>query len=124
MAGYHNGHRDIVLHDTTLLSNVHTCNGFVAHVSCAVPNPQYINYDVCQSLLVKVIQNLTHQSTHKYLTMSLSVESLGFRRKRTATERAENNGDPLVVKKKAREAANNAQAPAVKKGPSVSLYIL
>lgn len=56
--------------------------------------------------------------------MSLSVESLGFRRKRTATERAENNGDPLVVKKKAREAANNAQAPAVKKGPSVSLYIL
>lgn len=37
--------------------------------------------------------------------MSLSSDSLALRRKRTATERAENNGDPLVAKKKAREAA-------------------
>jgi hypothetical protein len=38
--------------------------------------------------------------------MSLSYESLTLRRKRTATDRALNNGDPLVVKKKAREAVN------------------
>jgi hypothetical protein len=48
--------------------------------------------------------------------MSLSVESLALHHKRTATDRAENNGDPLVVKKKACEAARS-NAPAVKKGP-------
>jgi hypothetical protein len=54
--------------------------------------------------------------------MSLSVESLALRRNHTATDRAENNGDPLVVKKKARKAARSNNAPAVKKGPSVSFY--
>ena len=39
----------------------------------------------------------------------------------TATDRAENNGDPLVIKKKAHEVAR-LNAPAVKKGPSVSSY--
>jgi hypothetical protein len=39
--------------------------------------------------------------------MSLSSDSLALRRKRTATERAENNGDPLAVKKKARNAAKS-----------------
>ena len=53
--------------------------------------------------------------------MSLSSEFLAQRRKHTATDRAENNGDPLVIKKKAREAARS-NAPTVKKGPSVSLY--
>ena len=43
--------------------------------------------------------------------MSLSSDSLALRRKHTATERAENNGDPLVAKKKAREAA---KAPPVR----------
>jgi hypothetical protein len=37
--------------------------------------------------------------------MSLSADSLVLRRKRKATERAETNGDPLVAKKKAREAS-------------------
>jgi hypothetical protein len=69
--------------------------------------------------------------------MSLSSESLALRRKRTATERAENNGDPLVVKKRAREAAKSntaaaststqvataeKPAPTTKKGPNVSAY--
>lgn len=68
--------------------------------------------------------------------MSLSIESLVLRRKRTATDRAENNGDPLVVKKRAREAAkSNTAAPTLtrvatakkpaptgKKGPNVSAY--
>ena len=68
--------------------------------------------------------------------MSLSFESLALRRKRTATERAENNGDPLVVKKKAREAAKSNMAaststrvataekpaPTGKKGPNVRAY--
>ena len=46
--------------------------------------------------------------------MSLSAASLALRRKRTATERAESNGDPLVAKKKAREAAKaNTAAPDV-----------
>ena len=40
--------------------------------------------------------------------MSLSSDSLALRRKRTATERAENKGDPLVAKKKAREAAKSS----------------
>ena len=39
--------------------------------------------------------------------MSLSSESLALRRKRTATERAKNNGDPLVANKKARAAAKS-----------------
>ena len=39
--------------------------------------------------------------------MSFSFDSLALRRKRTATERAENNGDPLVAKKKAHEAAKS-----------------
>ena len=47
--------------------------------------------------------------------MSFSYESTTNRHKRTATERADNNGDPLVVKKKAREAAK-APAPAVSTG--------
>ena len=53
--------------------------------------------------------------------MSLSAESLTLHHKRTATDHAENNGDPLVVKKKAHEAAR-LNAPAVKKGPSMSSY--
>ena len=54
--------------------------------------------------------------------MSVSVEPPALRRKRTATDHAENNGDPLIVKKKACEAARSNNA--VKKGPSVSLYTL
>jgi hypothetical protein len=54
--------------------------------------------------------------------MSLSVKPLPSQRKRTASDRAENNGDPLVVKKKAREAEKTKNVPAVKKGCSVSLY--
>ncbi len=42
--------------------------------------------------------------------MSLSAESLNLRHKRKATERAENNGDPLVAKKKAREASRTNKA--------------
>ena len=50
--------------------------------------------------------------------MSLSAESLNLRRKRTATERVMNNGDPLVVRKRAREATI---APVPKNGRNVSL---
>ncbi|KAF8150995.1 hypothetical protein B0H34DRAFT_825183 [Crassisporium funariophilum] len=50
--------------------------------------------------------------------MSLSVESLALRCKRTATDRAKNNGDPLVIKKKACGAARSN--PAVKKRPSLT----
>ena len=58
--------------------------------------------------------------------MSLSAESLNLRRKRIATERVLNNGDPLVVKKKARQAVQSnatitTAAPAPKKGGNVSL---
>jgi len=60
--------------------------------------------------------------------MSLSSDSLALRRKRTATDRAMNNGDPLVVKKKAREAVQSdtavptaaKPAPTSEKGPNVS----
>ena len=42
--------------------------------------------------------------------MSLSADSLALRRKRTATERAINNGDPLVARKKACEATKSNTA--------------
>ena len=43
------------------------------------------------------------------------------RRKRTATERSESNADPLVIRKKAREAAiANASATQVSAGSTVS----
>ena len=45
--------------------------------------------------------------------MSLSSDSLALRRKRTATERAENNGDPLIAKKRACEAAKSNPAQPV-----------
>ena len=51
--------------------------------------------------------------------MSMSAESLNIRRKRTATERATNNGDPLAVRKKARE-ATGAPVPKKSKNASVS----
>jgi len=52
--------------------------------------------------------------------MSLSALSLDLRRKRKATERAENNGDPLVARKKARDASklvtlSSTQASATSK---------
>jgi len=49
--------------------------------------------------------------------MSLSSDSLALRRKRTATERALNNADPLVVKKKARQATNIASLTVAKPNP-------
>jgi hypothetical protein len=53
--------------------------------------------------------------------MSFSSESLALRRKRTATERAENNGDPLAANKKARAAAKSKAGPANSK-TNVSSY--
>ena len=64
--------------------------------------------------------------------MSLSADSLALRRKRTATERVANNGDPLAARKKAREAMKSnvalettvtaaaKPAPAPKNGLKVS----
>ena len=43
------------------------------------------------------------------LRMSLSAESLSLQRKRTATERATDNGDPLLANKKACQAAKDAK---------------
>ena len=40
-------------------------------------------------------------------------DSLGLRRKRTATERAESNADPLVIRKKARKAAKSNMTATV-----------
>jgi hypothetical protein len=40
--------------------------------------------------------------------------SIPSRRKRTATERVTENGDPLVAKKKVREAARKAPGPNVR----------
>jgi len=54
--------------------------------------------------------------------MSLSYDSLALRRKRTASERALNNGDPLVVKKKAREAISTPTAEPSIDSPKVSRF--
>lgn len=73
--------------------------------------------------------------------MSLSTDVSSHRRKRTATDRAKNNGDPLVAKKRARQAAQpttdqvsptappaakqgNSIGVGFKKGPNVSLHNL
>ena len=67
-----------------------------------------------------IILGLTIQSIIQHTHMSLSSDSVALRRKRTATERALNNADPLVVKKKACQAgvtiSNN--------GPSVSHFFM
>jgi len=62
--------------------------------------------------------------------MSLSSDSLAPRCKHTATDQALNNRDPLVVKKKAREAIQPdtavptaaKPAPTSKKGPNVCFF--
>lgn len=57
--------------------------------------------------------------------MSLSFDSVALRRKRTATERALNNADPLVVKKKARQAGVTvAKSNPPNNGPSVSHFFM
>jgi hypothetical protein len=56
----------------------------------------------------KVILSLSTASITHQPAMSLFADSLSLRRKRTATERALNNADPLIVKKKARQAAGIA----------------
>jgi len=55
---------------------------------------------------------LKTQSTQTKIPMSLSAESLNVRRKRIATERVTNNGDPLVARKRARQ---NSQTVTAKK---------
>ncbi len=54
--------------------------------------------------ILNIILNPNKQSILQHPHMS---DSLGLRRKRTATERAEKNADPLVIRKKAREAAKS-----------------
>src|SRR6266545_8312418 len=61
-------------------------------------------------LQANIILNFAGPSILQGLPMSLSAESLNLRHKRKATERAENNGDPLVAKKKAREASRTNKA--------------
>ena len=54
--------------------------------------------------------------------MSLSSDSVALRHKRTATERALNNADPLIVKKKARQADVTVAKP--NNGPKVSHFFM
>lgn len=76
------------------------------------------------------IHNLPSQSSLQQTSMSLSIEPLALRRKRTATDRAENNSDPLAANKKARAEAKakaTAQASTATKpapGTNVSSYIV
>jgi len=55
---------------------------------------------------LKVILSLSTESIAHQPAMSLSSDSLSLHRKCTATEHALNNADPLIVKKKARQAAS------------------
>lgn len=52
--------------------------------------------------------------------MSLSSDSVAFCRKRTATKRALNNADPLVVKKRAREAGMTKVGTIARKSGMIS----
>ncbi|KAF8810406.1 hypothetical protein BYT27DRAFT_7209501 [Phlegmacium glaucopus] len=58
------------------------------------------------------------QSILKHISMSFSSDSLALHRKRTVTECAANNGDPLVVRKKAHKAMKSNIAPTVAKPPN------
>ena len=74
-----------------------------AVANCTVPSLLYKS----NPPLANIIHILPSQSIPQGILMSLSSESLNLRRKRTATERAENNGDPLAANKKARAAAKS-----------------
>jgi len=60
---------------------------------------------------LNVIHYTLNPSIEPFAEMSFSADSLAMRRKRTVSERVTENGDPLVIRKKAREAA--------KTGPSI-----
>ena len=71
---------------------------------------------------MNVILGPSNQSILHQAVMSLSSDSLALRHKRTATEQALNNGDPLIVKKRAREAtAIGKTATPTSNTPKVSL---
>jgi hypothetical protein len=102
--------------------------------SPAVPAVQY-QFQVPPSLIIKKKDNNPLSNIQNMMSQSIPQQSstsdpLPNRRKRTATERAENNGDPLIAKKKARHAKKTAlpssiaptQAAAAKKRPNVNLY--
>ncbi len=57
--------------------------------------------------------------------MSLSSDSVALRRKRTATERALNNADPLVIKKKAHQAGvTHSKSNPPNNSPIVSHFFM
>jgi hypothetical protein len=60
---------------------------------------------------LNVICYTLNPSIQPFTEMSFSADSLAIQRKRTVSERVTENGDPLVIRKKAREAA--------KTGPSI-----
>jgi hypothetical protein len=62
---------------------------------------------------LNVIHYTLNPSIQLFTKMSFSADSLAMRRKRTVSERVTENGDPLVIRKKAREAA--------KTGPSIPI---
>ena len=83
---------------------------------------QYHIY-ICSSIkpnrpFANVIQHLKTQSTQTLIPMSLSAESLNLCCKHTATKHAMNNGDLLVVWKRAHKAT---VATVPKNGTTVSL---
>jgi hypothetical protein len=60
---------------------------------------------------LNVIHYTLNPSIQPFTEMSFSADSLAMRHKRTVSERVTENDDPLVIRKKAREAA--------KTGPSI-----
>jgi len=97
----------------TLTAAVRSPLGRACIYDCTVPNSPYLN----------VILGPSIQSIHHQAVMSLSSDSLPLCCKRTATKRALNNGDHLIVKKRAREAtAIGKTATPTSNTPKVSLF--
>jgi len=97
--------------------------------NCTVPFLPPLLHKNPTGWFVNVIQMLKTQSIKKLIPMSLSAESLNLRRKHVATEHVINNRDPLVARKKARQAVQSnatitTAAPAPKKSASVSLHLV
>ncbi len=75
--------------------------------------------------LSNVILGLSIQSIIQHTPMSLSSDSVALRRKRTATERALNNADPLIIKKKAHQAGvTHSKSNPPNNSPIVSHFFM
>jgi hypothetical protein len=72
---------------------------------------------ICYCTVPISIKISTHPLNISLMSFSMSDSTIPMRRKRTTSERVTGNGDPLVVRKKAREAAKQGASTSVTSEP-------